>query len=100
MLYSRDSFLAQMNYELSAEVCNLGNTRKGRGSADSIDSTCGVISERSVLEMIVVMSGAVLMGLEIAGSRVLTPHFGNSKLSHCVSIRQFQIRRLRPALEG
>ena len=30
------------------------------------------------LKLLVVSAGAVLMGLEIAGSRVLAPHFGNS----------------------
>src|SRR5436190_16236381 len=30
------------------------------------------------LKVLVFWAGAVLMGLEIAGSRVLAPHFGNS----------------------
>jgi spermidine synthase len=37
-----------------------------------------IFSQSAGLKVLVFTAGAVLMGLEIAGSRVLTPHFGNS----------------------
>ena len=37
-----------------------------------------LISQGAGLKLLVFSAGAVLMGLEIAGSRVLAPHFGNS----------------------
>jgi spermidine synthase len=37
-----------------------------------------LFSDQISLKLLVFWSGAVLMGLEIAGSRVLAPHFGNS----------------------
>ncbi len=37
-----------------------------------------LISQPAALKLLVFVAGAVLMGLEIAGSRVLAPHFGNS----------------------
>src|SRR5205085_12315153 len=36
------------------------------------------LSGKIVLQIVVFVSGAVLMALEIGGSRVLAPHFGNS----------------------
>lgn len=38
----------------------------------------GLLPEKLSLELLVFVAGGVLMGLEIAGSRVLAPHFGNS----------------------
>lgn len=38
----------------------------------------GLLPEKLSLEVLVFVAGGVLMGLEIAGSRVLAPHFGNS----------------------
>jgi hypothetical protein len=40
----------------------------------------GSRAERITLHLLVFVSGVVLMGLEIAGNRVLAPHFGNSVL--------------------
>jgi spermidine synthase len=37
-----------------------------------------LISQSAGLKLLVFTAGAVLMGLEIAGSRILAPHFGNS----------------------
>jgi spermidine synthase len=67
----------------------MGKKRDGtkmRGStaepAASLGKTAGVragrLPERTALSLLVFVAGVVLMGLEIAGSRVLAPHFGNS----------------------
>jgi spermidine synthase len=43
----------------------------GRGAVSLLPSSAG-------LKLLVLVSGAVLMGLEIVGSRILAPYFGNS----------------------
>ncbi len=47
------------------------------GPAGQLDSP-SLLSPNTGLKLLVFSAGAVLMGLEIAGSRVLAPHFGNS----------------------
>jgi spermidine synthase len=66
----------------------MGRKKPGRQGADGarasqelIDAPLaarGLFSESYGLRLLVFWAGAVLMGLEIAGSRVLAPHFGNS----------------------
>jgi spermidine synthase len=63
-----------------------GDEAKQRGTASAtaanLDESAGWrtswLPERSALRLLVFVAGIVLMGLEIAGSRVLAPHFGNS----------------------
>jgi spermidine synthase len=47
-------------------------------AADDPAAPRGLLSASAGLKLLVLVSGAVLMGLEIVGSRILAPYFGNS----------------------
>lgn len=49
-----------------------------QASASEAPARRGLLPEKLSLQILVFVAGGVLMGLEIAGSRVLAPHFGNS----------------------
>lgn len=62
------------------KAANKPKSKKGSTAPQShpADSSAGRVSTHAGLNLLVFVAGAVLMGLEIAGSRVLAPHFGNS----------------------
>src|SRR6187399_1549760 len=61
-----------------------GTKSRGRSSEagsrpeDAGNPVARPLPERTALSLLVFIAGLVLMGLEIAGSRVLAPHFGSS----------------------
>src|SRR6478609_6511503 len=55
-----------------------GGERESQPARESSSLKAWGIRQDSGLRLLVFIAGLVLMGLEIAGSRVLAPHFGNS----------------------
>jgi hypothetical protein len=50
----------------------------GNRPQDAGNPSAHPLPERTALNLLVFIAGLVLMGLEIAGSRILAPHFGSS----------------------
>lgn len=55
-----------------------GGAAAGLAAAEVREAASNLVATQRPLMVLVFVAGAVLMGLEIVGSRVLAPHFGNS----------------------
>jgi spermidine synthase len=60
------------------DLAGRGHPRSTPEDTEAIPAAASLLPRKFGLELLVFVAGAVLMGLEIAGSRVLAPHFGNS----------------------